>query len=89
MTTIASDQRRVVALFSVNRSLKLAPASVVVPYQYSMIIWAIILGYLGFGDVPAWHTLIGAAIIIAAGLYIFGREQAAGRSEPVMDPPPA
>jgi drug/metabolite transporter (DMT)-like permease len=79
----------VVALFSVNRSLKLAPASVVVPYQYSMIIWAIILGYLGFGDVPAWHTLIGAAIIIAAGLYIFVREQAAGRSEPVMDPPPA
>jgi drug/metabolite transporter (DMT)-like permease len=79
----------VVALFSVNRSLKLAPASVVVPYQYSMIIWAVILGYLGFGDVPAWHTLAGAAIIIASGLYIFMREQAAGHAEPVMDPPPA
>ena len=79
----------VVALFSVNRSLKLAPASVVVPYQYSMIIWATILGYLAFGDVPAWHTLSGAAIIIASGLYIFMREQAAGHAEPVMDPPPA
>ncbi len=79
----------VVALFSVNRSLKLAPASVVVPYQYSMIIWAVILGYIGFGDVPAWHTLGGAAIIIASGLYIFMREQAAGHVEPVMDPPPA
>jgi drug/metabolite transporter (DMT)-like permease len=79
----------VVALFSVNRSLKLAPASVVVPYQYSMIIWAVIFGYLGFGDVPAWHTLGGAAIIIASGLYIFMREQAAGHAEPVMDPPPA
>jgi drug/metabolite transporter (DMT)-like permease len=79
----------VVALFSVNRSLKLAPASVVVPYQYSMIIWAVILGYIGFGDVPAWHTLGGAAIIIASGLYIFMREQAAGHAEPVMDPPPA
>jgi drug/metabolite transporter (DMT)-like permease len=79
----------VVALFSVNRSLKLAPASVVVPYQYSMILWAVIFGYLGFGDVPAWHTLGGAAIIIASGLYIFMREQAAGHAEPVMDPPPA
>jgi drug/metabolite transporter (DMT)-like permease len=79
----------VVALFSVNRSLKLAPASVVVPYQYSMIIWAVIFGYLGFGDVPGWHTLSGAAIIIASGLYIFMREQAAGHAEPVMDPPPA
>jgi drug/metabolite transporter (DMT)-like permease len=79
----------VVALFSVNRSLKLAPASVVVPYQYSMIIWAVILGYLAFGDIPAWNTLGGAAIIIASGLYIFMREQAAGRDQPVMDPPPA
>jgi len=79
----------VVALFSVNRSLKLAPASVVAPYQYSMIVWAVILGYLAFGDVSAWHTLGGAAIIIASGLYIFMREQAAGRAEPVLDPPPA
>ena len=79
----------VVALLSVNRSLKLAPASVVVPYQYSMIIWAVIFGYLAFGDVPAWHTLGGAAIIIASGLYIFMREQATGHAEPVMDPPPA
>ena len=35
----------VVALFSINRSLKLAPASVVVPYQYTMLVWAILLGY--------------------------------------------
>ena len=40
------------AQFSINRSLKLAPASVVVPYQYSMLVWAILFGYVGFGDVP-------------------------------------
>lgn len=65
----------VAALFCVNRSLKLAPASVVVPYQYSMIVWAVIFGFAVFGDVPSWATIIGAAIIIAAGLYIFLREQ--------------
>lgn len=70
-----------VALACVNRSLKLAPASVVVPYQYTMIIWAIMLGYAVFGDVPDLLTLAGAAIIIAAGLYIFWREQAQSRQK--------
>jgi drug/metabolite transporter (DMT)-like permease len=72
----------IVALACVNRSLKLAPASVVVPYQYTMIVWAIVLGYVVFGDLPDLFTLAGAAIIIAAGLYIFWREQAQGRPEP-------
>ncbi len=67
----------VVALACVNHALKLAPASVVVPYQYTMILWAIVFGYAVFGDVPDLPVLAGAAIIIAAGLYIFWLEQAA------------
>jgi drug/metabolite transporter (DMT)-like permease len=62
-------------LLCVNRSLRLAPASVVVPYQYSMIIWAAVFGYLFFGDIPTLATLVGVVIIIGAGLYIFFREQ--------------
>ena len=77
----------VAALLCVNRSLKLAPASVVVPYQYSMIVWAVIFGFVVFGDVPSWATIVGAAIIIAAGLYIFLREQQLGRAEPAVNPP--
>jgi drug/metabolite transporter (DMT)-like permease len=72
----------IIALACVNRALKLAPASVVVPYQYTMIVWAIVLGYGVFGDVPDVFTLAGAAIIIAAGLYIFWREQSQSRQEP-------
>ncbi len=67
------------ALLSVNLSLKLAPASVVVPYQYTMIIWAVIFGYIVFNEMPTVATLIGAMIIVAAGLYIFIREQQLGR----------
>jgi drug/metabolite transporter (DMT)-like permease len=77
----------VAALLCVNRSLKLAPASVVVPYQYSMIIWAVIFGFVVFGDVPSWATIVGAAIIIGAGLYIFLREQQLGREGPAVNPP--
>ena len=75
------------ALLCINRSLKLAPASVVVPYQYSMIVWAVLFGYAVFGDVPTLATLIGAAIIIGAGFYIFLREQALGREDPPVNPP--
>jgi drug/metabolite transporter (DMT)-like permease len=77
----------VTALVCVNRSLKLAPASVVVPYQYSMIVWAVTFGIIVFGDVPQPATIIGAAIIIAAGLYIFLRERRLGQQETAVQPP--
>src|ERR1700716_872265 len=77
------------ALLCVNRSLKLAPASAVVPYQYSMIIWAVLFGYVVFGDVPQVATLAGAAIIIGAGIYIFMRERELGRGKAVVNPPVA
>jgi drug/metabolite transporter (DMT)-like permease len=70
----------VVALFAhvaTNKALKLAPASTVVPYQYTLIVWAVILGYLVFGDVPPLSTIVGAAIIVAAGVWIFWDEQRA------------
>ena len=81
-----------IAYLCINKALALAPASVVVPYQYSTIFWAIVLGYIFFGDVPSKSMLIGAAVIIAAGIYIFIREQqeakAAIKSAAFAEPPP-
>ncbi len=45
------------------------------PYQYTLMVWAIVFGYVVFGDVPDMLTLAGAAIIIAAGLFIYFRER--------------
>ncbi|MBB5696281.1 DMT family transporter [Muricoccus pecuniae] len=59
----------------VNQSLRLAPASVVVPYQYTLILWGMLFGYLFFGEVIGPLTLAGALVIIGAGLFIFLREQ--------------
>lgn len=66
-----------VAHLCVNRSLKLAPASVVSPYQYTLIVWAVVLGYLVFGDVVQFLTLVGAAIICGAGLALILLERRA------------
>jgi drug/metabolite transporter (DMT)-like permease len=84
---VAAGCISVIALFCVNRSLKLAPASVVVPFQYSMIVWAVIFGFAVFGDVPSPATILGAAVIIGAGLYIFLRERALGLEESTVSPP--
>ena len=76
-----------VAVFCLNRALILAPATVVTPFQYTMIVWAVIFGYAMFGDIPDWQTLAGAVIIIGAGIYIFWREQKLGKPAVPIDPP--
>ncbi|SDG18370.1 DMT family transporter [Pelagibacterium luteolum] len=63
----------------VNRAVKLADAATVAPLQYTLLPWAIILGYLFFGDLPRPMMLLGAAIIIASGFIIFLRENRAKR----------
>lgn len=59
----------------VNRALRLAPASVVVPYQYTLIVWGLLFGAVLFDEMMETRMLIGTAIIIGAGLFIFLREQ--------------
>ncbi len=51
-----------------------APVSVLAPFQYSQMIYGIVLGALLFGDLPRPTTMIGAAVVVASGLYIFHRE---------------
>jgi drug/metabolite transporter (DMT)-like permease len=78
-----------IAFLCINRSLSIAPASVVVPYQYTTIVWAVLLGFIFFGDIPSTQMLIGAGIIIAAGIYIFIREQRLAKPAAFTEPPPA
>ena len=52
-----------------------APASVVAPFSYSSLVWATLLGFLIWHDVPHTATIIGAALIIGSGFYIFVRER--------------
>lgn len=85
---LASGIVNVIGILCLNRALTLAPASVVAPFQYTIILWAIGLGYAAFGEVPSVTTLLGAAIVTAAGVYIFIRERALLRREPQPNPPP-
>jgi drug/metabolite transporter (DMT)-like permease len=62
-------------------SLRFAPVSVVVPFDYTQLLWAVLLGYLLFGNHPPATTWAGAAVIIASGLYTLYREHKLGREK--------
>jgi len=56
------------------RGLEIAPASKLSPFLYTQIIWATLLGLVVFDQFPDGPTLIGGAIVIGSGLYIWWRE---------------
>lgn len=55
--------------YALIRALDFAPASVMQPYSYSLLVWASVLGWLVFGDVPDGLTMAGAAVVVGSGIY--------------------
>lgn len=63
-----------VAHFTMLESLKAADASLVAPFNYVRVLWAIGLGYIWFDEAPGLWTYVGGGIVIASGLYVLWRE---------------
>jgi S-adenosylmethionine uptake transporter len=73
---------------SITKALALAPASLLAPFQYTSIVWAALMGYLVWGDVPTAPIIVGNVIIVLSGLFVFYREavrsvSVAHRLEPI------
>jgi drug/metabolite transporter (DMT)-like permease len=68
----------------VAQAFRIAPASVVAPFNYTLIVWAVVFGWLFFMEWPNLWMGAGAIVIVAAGLYLLWRE---GQPSPQMDPP--
>jgi drug/metabolite transporter (DMT)-like permease len=66
-----------------TRAIHLAPTSAVVPFQYLQLVWAMLLGFAIWGDLPTVNLLIGSAVVIASGMFLFWRET---RRVPVAEP---
>ena len=63
-----------VVQMSLTGALHLAPVAVVIPMDYSALLWSIGCGWFFFGTLPAEATWVGAPLIIASGLFIAWRE---------------
>ncbi|MBL8661850.1 MAG: DMT family transporter [Candidatus Odyssella sp.] len=72
----------------VTDAYRLAPTSVVAPFDYTSMLWALVLGYALFGDFPEPIVLAGAAVVIASGVYIIYRETVRGVTRPPIAPTP-
>jgi drug/metabolite transporter (DMT)-like permease len=63
------------SFYFVFSAYSIASPSAVSLFEYSLIIWSIITGYLFFNDVPTIRTFVGVTLIISAGIYIYIRER--------------
>ena len=73
------------AQLCLTQAFRLAPVSVVAPFDYLMIIWGTAIGWYVWGDLPDAPTVAGAAIVVGSGIYILHRE--ARRAPPLPDQP--
>ncbi len=64
-----------VAQILMTESYRQAPASTLAPFEYSSMLYGLALGWLVFAEAPSAQVLVGAAVVIAAGLYIIHRER--------------
>ncbi len=75
--------------FCLTGALRLAPVAIVLPMDYSSLIWSALYGFWLFGDLPATATWLGAPVIITSGLYIVFREHSLARRAVAIRPPVA
>ena len=68
-----------ISFFCVFSAYSIASPSIVSLFEYSYIVWAMLAGYILFETIPVPRTFLGAAIIIAAGFYIYFREKVRGQ----------
>lgn len=67
-----------IAHIFVTESYRLAPASMIAPFDYTSMVWAFLLGYFLFNEVPTIYVFLGAAIVAGAGLFVLWRERRLG-----------
>ncbi|GGB42044.1 membrane protein [Roseibium aquae] len=66
-------------------AMRAGDISVVAPFRYSIVLWAIVLGFLVWGDIPDAMTIAGTLVVVLTGIYTFFRERRLRHAGPVRD----
>jgi len=78
------------AQYCLTEAFRIAPPSVVAPFEYTSLLWAMLFGFLVWGDVPTTLVLASAVVVIASGIYVLHDEKAVqrrNREAPIIIPP--
>jgi drug/metabolite transporter (DMT)-like permease len=65
--------------YCIIESLRVAEAGLVAPFKYVSFLWALLFGFVIWGDVPDHYELLGVSLIVGSGLFIFFRERTLAR----------
>jgi drug/metabolite transporter (DMT)-like permease len=74
----------IISIFShllLIKSLQLAPAVILQPFNYFILMWAMVIGYLIYGEILEPANLAGASLVVASGIYIARREYRVAKAE--------
>ena len=77
---IATGFTASVAFLLLFTAYSIASPSVVSPYEYSILLWSSLIGWIFFNEIPNINTVVGMIVIVACGIYIFMREKAQEQS---------
>lgn len=68
-----------VGYYTLIEAMRSGDVSAVAPFRYSVVLWAMTMGYFVFGEVPSSWTIVGSLIVVGAGLYTLHRERIVAR----------
>jgi drug/metabolite transporter (DMT)-like permease len=71
-------------LFTVVLAMRGGELSIIAPFRYSAVLWAVVFGYLFWGETPDLPTVAGALIVVGSGAYVSYRERAIRATVPAM-----
>ncbi len=77
---MATGVTATIAFLLLFTAYSIASPAVVSPFEYSILLWSPLIGWLYFSEIPSLNTVIGILIIISSGIYIFLREKAMDQS---------
>jgi S-adenosylmethionine uptake transporter len=78
-----------VGIYCLTQAYRVAPASAVAPFEYVMIGWAVLWGYVFWGDVPSLSTVLGVAVTVGAGVFVLHHQAMAQRERRRRDDRPS
>jgi drug/metabolite transporter (DMT)-like permease len=77
---VATGVTATIAFLLLFTAYSIASPSVVSPFEYSILLWSPLIGWIYFDEIPSFNTVIGILIIVSSGIYIFMREKAQDQS---------
>jgi drug/metabolite transporter (DMT)-like permease len=84
---VGSGFANAIAQYLWTQALQLAPATAVSPFYYFLLVWALVIGFLVWGDVPTIALLVGSGIVVGSGLFLLWHESQR-RQQPQAGPAP-